>query len=263
MNIPTITTDPVMSIICIIIIVVASFIIVQIDNYAVMRMNRFKKDLTAAYLLRDIVKFATYFVAFMIILQFFGINLGGTLLSLGIIGIAVSLAAQEILSNLFSGIILILGNTLKSGDKVEINNKTGIVKGISIISTKLIDDTGDTLVVPNSSLTNNTYIRYKPNDECRVDIIVGLPLDMDLEEFREYIIERILSYDGVDSNKTPRIFAKEIMYEESKIKVSFWIKEYSTRDEYKLIIANEIRKYLDRGANNEKSTSRRNIRIES
>ena len=62
----------------------------------------------------------------MYILQFFGVNLAGTLLSLGIVGIAVSFAAKDIISNLFSGIILILGKSIKVGDTIEIEVDPGM-----------------------------------------------------------------------------------------------------------------------------------------
>lgn len=92
------------------------------------KMKRFKKDMTAIYLIRDIINYIIYFIALMVILQFFGINLTGTLLSLGIIGIAVSFAAKDIISNLFSGIILIIGKSIKVGDTIEINNKKVLSK---------------------------------------------------------------------------------------------------------------------------------------
>lgn len=212
-------------------------------------MKRFKKDMTAAYLIRDIINYIIYFIALMVILQFFGIDLGGTLLSLGIIGIAISFAAKDIISNLFSGIILIIGKSVKVGDTIEINNQKGIVDSISLRSTRITNDLGVKINVPNSTLTNNTYLQYKPPEKYRIDIIAGLALNIDIEDFSEYIIEKISSYEDVASNPKPAVFAKEITFEESKVKVSFWIKDYNTKDEYKLKITNEIRKYVNMGEN--------------
>lgn len=212
-------------------------------------MKRFKKDMTAAYLIRDIITYIIYFIALMVILQFFGIDLGGTLLSLGIIGIAISFAAKDIISNLFSGIILIIGKSVKVGDTIEINNQKGIVDSISLRSTRITNDLGVKINVPNSTLTNNTYLQYKPPEKYRIDIIAGLALNIDIEDFSEYIIEKISSYEDVASNPKPAVFAKEITFEESKVKVSFWIKDYNTKDEYKLKITNEIRKYVNMGEN--------------
>lgn len=251
MDFPTITTDPVMTLACIAAVIIVTVIITRIVGFSINRMQRFKKDMTAAYLIRDITNWIIYFIALMILLQFFGIDLGGTLLSLGIIGIALSFAAKDIISNLFSGIILILGKSVKVGDTIEINGQKGIVEGISLRSTRIVNDLGVKINVPNSTLTNNTYLHYRPPEKYRIDIHTGLALDIDIDEFTEYIIDKVSSYEGVASSPKPAVFAKEITFEESKVKVSFWINDYNTKDEYKLKITNEIRKYVNMGEKNE------------
>lgn len=142
-------------------IIIITSIITRLIAFLMNKMERFKKDMTAIYLIRDIINYIIYFIALMTILQFFGINLAGTLLSLGIIGIAVSFAAKDIISNLFSGIILILGRSIKVGDTIEINNKKGVVERVKLRSTTVIDDNGVKIHVPNSTLTNNSYLQFK------------------------------------------------------------------------------------------------------
>ncbi|WP_292823743.1 mechanosensitive ion channel domain-containing protein [Methanobrevibacter sp.] len=210
-------------------------------------MDRYHKNKAAIYLARDIINYIIYFIALMIILQFFGINLAGTLLSLGIVGIAVSFAAKDIISNLFSGIILIIGKSIQVGDTIEINNKKGVVERISLRSTTIIDDNGIRDIIPNSTLTNYPYLQYKPPEKYRVDILTGLALNNDIEEFKEYITKKISEYDEILDDPKPNVYAKEITFEESKVKVSFWVKDYNSKDKYKLIITNEIRKYTQNG----------------
>ena len=210
-------------------------------------MDRFHKNKAAIYLARDISNYIIYFIALMLILQFFGINLAGTLLSLGIVGIAVSFAAKDIISNLFSGIILIIGKSIQVGDTIEINNKKGVVERISLRSTTIIDDNGIKDIIPNSTLTNYPYLQYKLPEKYRVDIMAGLALNKDIEEFSKYITERISEYDGILDDPRPNVYAKEITFEESKVKISFWVKDYNSKDKYKLIITNEIRKYTQNG----------------
>ena len=126
MNIPTATDNPTMILAYILAVIIATTILTRVIAFLMNRMNRFKEDMTAIYLIRDIINYIIYFVALMAILRLFGINLAGTLLSLGIVGIAVSFAAKDIISNLFSGIILIIGKSIKVGDTIEINNRIGI-----------------------------------------------------------------------------------------------------------------------------------------
>ena len=240
MNIPT---DIVQTFIRIIVIIVLTTIISKIITKILNKMNRFKDDMTGIYLIRDIIVYIIYFIALMDILRLFGINLYGTLLSLGIVGIAVSLAAKDIISNLFSGIILIIGKSIKVGDTIEINKTKGVVEQIHLRTTTIKDDDGIISSIPNSTLTNNLFKLYKAPEKYRINIFAGLPLNIDLDEFSSYIIEKINKLDGVLDEPKPRIYAKDITFEQTNIKISFWIKDYNNKDDYKLIITNDVRKF--------------------
>ena len=244
MNTVTFSTSTV-TLVQIILIIVLTTIITRIIAYLMNKMSRFEKDMTAVYLIRDIINYIIYFIALMVILQFFGINLTGTLLSLGIVGIAVSFAAKDIISNLFSGIILIIGRSIKVGDTIEINNKKGFVERISLRSTVISDDNGVKDNIPNSTLTNNTFLLYKAPEKYRVDIYAGLPLNIDIDEFKNHIINKMESYPEIALKPKPDVYAIEITFEQSKVKVSFWVKDFNSKDKYKLIITNEIRKFIE------------------
>ncbi len=236
--------DATTTFIYILIVIIATTIIIRTIAFLMNKMKRFNKNMTAVYLISDIITYAIYFIALMIILQLFGINLAGTLLSLGIVGIAVSFAAKDIISNLFSGIILILGKSIKVGDTIEVNGKKGYVERITLRSTIMVDDLGVKNHVPNSTLTNDYYLQFKPPEKYRVDIIVGLPLNVDIERFSEKIIQKISNYNGLAKNPKPQVFSKEIKFEESRVKVSFWVKDLKDKDKYKLKISNDIRKCM-------------------
>ena len=185
-----------MNLVYILIIITAAYILTRYVAHAMNNTARFKDNMTAVYLIRDIICAIIYFIALMIILQYFGINLAGTLLSLGIVGIAVSLAAKDLISNLFSGIILILSRSIKVGDTISINDKKGYIEKISLRSTIVVDDYGIKNNIPNSILTNNEYLLYKSPEKYRVDILTGLPLNIDIVDFRQYIIKKMESYTG-------------------------------------------------------------------
>ena len=246
MNIPTVD-DPTTTLIYILLIIITASILTRIVAFLLNKMKRFKTDMTIVYLVRDIINYIIYFIALMVILQFFGINLTGTLLSLGIVGIAVSFAAKDIISNLFSGIILILGKSIKVGDTLEIKGKKGIVERVTLRSTIIVDDIGVKDHIPNSTLTNEPYLQYKAPEKYRVDILTGLALDVDIEEFKDYITGKISEYDEILKEPKPDVYAKEISFKQSKVKVSFWVKDFNSKDKYKLIITNEIRKYVENG----------------
>lgn len=250
MDMPIIDDFP-MNLIYILIIIAVTYILTRYIAHAMNNMKRYRDDMTAVYLIRDIISAIIYFVALMIILQFFGINLAGTLLSLGIVGIAVSLAAKDIISNLFSGMILILTRSIKVGDTVSINDEKGYVEKISLRSTIIVDDYGVKNNIPNSVLTNNEYLLYKNPEKYRVDILAGLPLNIDIVKFRQYIINKMESYPDIAETPKPDVYGKEISFKQSKVKVSFWVNNFNDKDKYKIIITNDIREYINLGERNE------------
>ena len=233
------------TLIVIIVTIILTTIVSRLITRGLNRVERFKDDMTGIYLIRDIIIYIIYFIALMNILRLFGINLYGTLLSLGIVGIAVSLASKDLISNLFSGIILIIGKSIKVGDTIEINKTKGVIQSIHLRTTTIKDDDGIVSTIPNSTLTNNLFKLYKAPEKYRINIAAGLPLNINLEEFNQYIIGKIKKLDGVLDTPEPRIYAKDITFEQTNIKISFWIKDFNNKDDYKLIITNEIREFVN------------------
>jgi small-conductance mechanosensitive channel len=231
--------------IIIILTIITTKIVAKVIEVGLNKIKYFKDNTTGIYLIRDIIVYIIYFIALMNILRLFGVNLYGTLLSLGIVGIAVSLAAKDLISNLFSGIILIIGKSIKVGDTIEINKTKGVVQIIHLRTTTIKDDDGIISTIPNSTLTNTLYKLYKDPEKYRININAGLPLNVDIDEFNHYIIKKINELDNVLDNPKPRIFAKDITFEQTNVKISFWIKDFNKKDDYKLIITNEIRKFTN------------------
>ena len=245
MNIIDMLEDPISKLIFILTIIVATSIIVRLVAYLMNKIKRFKKDITLIYLIRDIINYIIYFIALMSILQIFDINLAGTLLSLGIVGIAVSFAAKDLISNFFSGILLIMGRSVKVGDTLEIKEMKGTVETISLRSTTIKDDNGVLSNIPNSILTNNTYLQYNKKERHRVDLTIGIGLNIDIKEFETYILDFINRQKGILKIPKAQVFSKGINFEESTLKISFWIKDFNKKEKYKSIITNEIRKYVN------------------
>ncbi len=228
----------------IIIIIILTTLTSQFITKILEKVNRFKEDMTIVYLIRDIVVCTIYLLALMMIFRLFGINLYGTLLSLGIVGIAVSLAAKDLISNLLSGVTLIMGKSIKVGDTIEMRNRKGVIERINLRTTTIKDDDGVVSIIPNSTLTNNLFTLFKPPEKYRIDIMAGIPLNIDLKEFETYIIEKINEMEGVLDTPPAKINTKSITFEETNIKISFWIKDINNKDYYRIIITNEVRKFI-------------------
>ena len=135
--------------------------------------------------------------------------------------------------------------TLKEKLKFLEKEMKGTVETISLRSTTIRDDNGVLSNIPNSILTNNTYLQYNKKERHRVDLTIGIGLNIDIEEFKTYILDFINRQKGILKNPKAQVFSKGINFEESTLKISFWIKDFNKKEKYKSIITNEIRKYVN------------------
>ena len=181
-----------MALIKILAIIISTTIITRLVAFLITKMQRFKNDMTAIYLIVDIINYIIYFLALIAILQLFGIDLLGTLLSIGIIGIALSFAAKDIISNLFSGIILIIGKSIKVGDTIEIDGKKGIVQRIiSLTDGSAVKLTVSKYYTPNGNDIHEKGIEPDVVVEFDSDAYYNEGIDNQLEEAKNYLTEKI------------------------------------------------------------------------
>lgn len=227
------------------VVLILTYAAIRISDYLINRLDTFKNKLTAIYAIRDLIKYIIIVIAILIIFNIFGIDLKGIFLSIGIAGIVVSLAAKDIISNFISGFFLIIDKTLEVGDTMQINNWKGEVKKIGLRNTVILTDTGDTIVIPNSSLSTTAYSRFKKHEAEKVYLNVSVPLDVDLAAFKKEVLKIIGSYDDIAKTPKPLVESDGIDDNGARMKVRFWVKTFNKKEDYKFIITNQIRKIIN------------------
>jgi small-conductance mechanosensitive channel len=108
-----------------------------------------------------IIKLFVYILGIITILSYLGIQVAHFITTLGIAGLAVSLALQGTLSNVFSGLNLIASRQIEVGDFVKLENgEEGYVEDITWMNTIIRKQDNSRMVVPNSRLVNSIVINY-------------------------------------------------------------------------------------------------------
>lgn len=106
------------------------------------------------------------------------------------IGVAVGFAAQDLLKNIFGGIIIIIDKPFQIGDKVQIGAHYGEVTGIGLRSTRLITPTDNLVTVPNAEVMSQAVANANAGEEnCQVVTEVYLPLHADIGRIRQTALE--------------------------------------------------------------------------
>jgi len=145
-------------------------------------------ELLSPSIITNLVQLLVALIGALIILQSLGIAVTPVLTALGVGGLAVALALQETLSNLFSGLYIITAQQVVPGDYVKLNTgEEGNVVDISWRSTKIKEGPNNIIIVPNAKLASSTVTNYyQPDRELVVPVQVGVGYDSDLT-----IVERI------------------------------------------------------------------------
>ena len=245
------------NIIYILLIIIGGLIIIRLGDKTLSKLEqKFDLNLTAHYLFKDIWKYTVIIVAFAWILHVLGINLESIIISLGVVGIVIGLASQDIVSNFISGIFVISDQKIQIGQVIEVDGFKGTIKKVGFRNTTMINQDNYEIRIPNSVLSKNIYKLYKPTEDYRLRINAVLPHGMSIDQFKEDLDKIMYSYDWVVKNKTT-IFSKDYTEWGPKVEVSYWITEYKYIDCGKVTILENINKLSDEYRKN----SRRKIKV--
>ena len=129
------------------------------------------------------------------VLAFMGINVSAIITALGAAGVAVALALKDNLSNVASGLIILMTKPLKVGDFIDIEGSSGTVTEIQLLFTYLNTYDNKRIVIPNSHLTTEKLINHSAEGKRRVDINITIGYDNDVEQAKA-LINKVISLNN-------------------------------------------------------------------
>jgi len=149
-------------------------------------------------LLEIAARYLIWFVALLLILSDFRIDITPLLAGAGIGALALALAAQDILSNFFGGAIIAMDKPFRIGDRVKIDAFFGDVMSIGLRSTRLKTLDSQIVTVPNSKVTSSVVINYAmPDAKMKVRIPFSVAYGTDMKKVKEILLE--ITRDAAES----------------------------------------------------------------
>jgi len=181
-------------------ILVVTFIITRIVNvliswYAEESVKRGRNVSNhILFILKKVLQVIVYTFAFLIILGVFNIDLSGVVVGLGVGGIAIALALQNILSDALSAFSIYFDRPFEIGDFIVIGDYAGNVTKIGMKSTRVQLLQGEELVISNRELTSKSVRNFKKLQRRRIVFNVKVTYDTSVEKLKEIpkIIAKIL-----------------------------------------------------------------------
>ena len=131
-------------------------------------------------IIKKIVKYCFYIVCVIYILDLFGIKLSAVWGAAGIAGVAIGFAAQTSVSNLISGLFVLTEGALKIGDLIIVDEITGIVDSISLLSVRIHTLDNQMVRIPNSTIINSNLTNNSYHTKRRLTLNVSISYKNDM-----------------------------------------------------------------------------------
>jgi small-conductance mechanosensitive channel len=154
--------------------------------------------------LMPIVKIAVWIVAAIFLLDNLGFKIATVVAGLGIGGVAVALAGQAILKDLFGYFAILFDRPFEIGDAIAVGDKMGTVEKVGVKTTRLKGLGGEQLVFSNADLTDSRLQNFKRMERRRIAVQLGVTYDTPAAKLRQIpdLIQGIIDLiDGVDFDR--------------------------------------------------------------
>ena len=202
-------------------------------------------------LLKSVINILLGLIGLIFILQTWDVSVGALLTSLGIAGVIIGFAFRDTLTNVFGGISLILDDTFRKGDLIELSDgEIGFVIETSLRSTKIKNYNAEEIHVPNSLLANMKLKNYaQPNPTIRIKILMPVAIGTDISKVEKILFKMLDGREDILKYPEPRVYFVKVQDHFVELAVCFYIQDYHdlfimksemSKEIYALLLKNKI-----------------------
>jgi len=193
----------------------------------------------------SLAKYLVLAITIIAVLNQFGVQTTSLIAVLGAAGLAIGLALQGTLSNVAAGVMLLFFRPFKIGDYIDAGGISGTVKSVGLFITELATPDNVHVVAPNAQLWGAAIHNYSHNDTRRVDLVVGVAYEDDVDKALEILLDMAKADERVHADPEP--FAAVAALADSSVNVT--LRVWCDADNYwplKFDLTKAIKKSLDR-----------------
>jgi len=214
---------------------ISIFLARYFKNIVTKLLYRTTDNRTVVGVISNIAVAAFMIVALFVILNILNLSEAVTALlgTAGVIGLAVGLALQDPLINLFSGVLMSVRDYYQIGDLIETNGFFGKINKITLRSTVISQPDGQEVIIPNKEVLQNPLKNFSHNGRRRIELDCGVAYGDDLEKVEKIAIKAI-EESGLDLRETNPIEFYYMEFADSSInfRIRFWKNITSQSDYY-------------------------------
>lgn len=212
---------PIISV-AVLIFVIGWFLSSKINNIIAKAMRRAKVDESIISFSGSILLILFRTIVILATLSKLGVEVTALIAALGAAFVTVGIALKDSLSNIASGVIIIINKPFRVGDFLEFGTNSGKVVKIELMFTTILTPDNRNLIVPNSKLTSSDIINCSRQKIRRIDLTYSAKNASDVNIIKSNFINIINNNPKVLKSPEANIIIKEIDGENIKIFASVW-----------------------------------------
>lgn len=144
--------------------------------------------------------------------------------SLGVAGVIAGVALKDLVSSIFSGMLIGIDKAFKVGDYITIGTHSGTVQEIGFLTTKILTDDGKKAYIPNQVVFNAPFYNITASPQRRIILNFEIPADEDISKAQKGILDVVKNLDNVDKLDTAEVIFTDLKQGSFNLQVKFWIK---------------------------------------
>jgi small-conductance mechanosensitive channel len=225
------------------VLLVGIWIAKRLSNALDRAMARGHMEATLRGFLRNIAYAGMVVVVATSALFTLGVSPASVLAVLGAAGLAIGLALKDSLSNIASGVMLIMQRPFRVGDYVQAAGIEGTVDQIRVFQTRLRTIDNRTVVLPNSLITTAPIVNFTANPRRRIDIAVGVGYGDDLQAARHTLLDAAAAHPKVLKEPAPEVLVTGLGESSVNLELRVWAKTgdvLHTRSDLNEAVRNDI-----------------------
>ena len=186
-------------------------------------LERRTKNPQPIALLSQLAYWLSVILVAAISLQMIGFNLTAFLAGLGVVGITIGFALQDVSKNFIAGVLMLIQQPFEIGEFIEVSGYTGKVLAIDLRTTQIRTTDGKLVLIPNGEVMISPITNYSQAEARRVAISTGVAYESDPESVRQTALEAIAGVPGIQGEPAPDVLFENFGSPTLDLTIYFWI----------------------------------------
>jgi small conductance mechanosensitive channel len=185
-------------------------------------LRRARADVAVQRLVANLLRVLLVLLVLLFALSLMGVEVGAVLAGLGLAGLALAFALQNILENFVAGMLILIRKPFRPGDQIESNDFSGTVEDIDLRVTRLRDFDDEIVLIPNATVFTQPIVNLTRLGRRRTRVTVGIDYRDDHDRAREVLTDAVVGVHGVMAHPEPEVLCVELGDSSVDFEVSYW-----------------------------------------